>query len=46
MKRLAVERGWHLTGPHDRDGVAEAIERFVPIAEPLTDGAGARSKGL
>ncbi len=46
MRRLAAERNWHLTGPHDRDGVAEAIERFVPIAEPLTDGAGARSKGL
>lgn len=32
LQRIAEARGWHVTGPHHEDGVADAIERHLPVA--------------
>ena len=34
LKRLAAEKGWHVTAAHDVDGVAEAIEAAHPMLAP------------
>lgn len=32
MQKIAEARGWHITGFHHEDGVAEAIEVHLPVA--------------
>jgi hydroxymethylpyrimidine pyrophosphatase-like HAD family hydrolase len=36
LHEMAAERGWFTTGPHDADGVAEAIYAALPELELAT----------
>jgi Cof subfamily protein (haloacid dehalogenase superfamily) len=38
LHAMAAQRGWFTTGPHDADGVAEAIYTALPELERLTVG--------